>query len=52
MSGRLEEMPGEEGYPLALGSRLANFYERAWSVASSDDRLRPDRYRCRFAARR
>jgi len=29
MSGRLEEMPGEEGYPAYLGSRLANFYERA-----------------------
>ncbi|MDD4140807.1 MAG: V-type ATP synthase subunit A, partial [Eubacteriales bacterium] len=28
MSGRLEEMPGEEGYPAYLGSRLANFYER------------------------
>ncbi|NLO34877.1 MAG: V-type ATP synthase subunit A [Clostridiaceae bacterium] len=32
MSGRLEEMPGEEGYPAYLGSRLANFYERAGSV--------------------
>ena len=29
MSGRLEEMPGEEGYPAYLGSRLAEFYERA-----------------------
>lgn len=29
MSGRLEEMPGEEGYPAYLGSRLADFYERA-----------------------
>jgi V/A-type H+-transporting ATPase subunit A len=29
MSGRLEEMPGEEGYPAYLGSRLATFYERA-----------------------
>ncbi len=29
MSGRLEEMPGEEGYPAYLGSRLAQFYERA-----------------------
>ena len=28
MSGRLEEMPGEEGYPAYLGSRLAQFYER------------------------
>ena len=32
MSGRLEEMPGEEGYPAYLGSRLAHFYERAGSV--------------------
>ena len=32
MSGRLEEMPGEEGYPAYLGSRLANFYERAGYV--------------------
>ncbi len=29
ISGRLEEMPGEEGYPAYLGSRLAGFYERA-----------------------
>ena len=32
MSGRLEEMPGEEGYPAYLGSRLAPFYERAGRV--------------------
>ena len=32
MSGRLEEMPGEEGYPAYLGSRLAQFYERAGQV--------------------
>ena len=32
ISGRLEEMPGEEGYPAYLGSRLANFYERAGLV--------------------
>jgi len=32
MSGRLEEMPGEEGYPAYLGSRLAQFYERAGRV--------------------
>ncbi len=40
MSGRLEEMPGEEGYPAYLSSRLAQFYERAGSVAciGSDDR--------------
>ncbi|MBQ2518078.1 MAG: V-type ATP synthase subunit A [Clostridia bacterium] len=32
MSGRLEEMPGEEGYPAYLSSRLAEFYERAGQV--------------------
>ena len=34
MSGRLEEMPGEEGYPAYLGSRLAQFYERAGHVSA------------------
>ena len=34
MSGRQEEMPGEEGYPAYLGSRLAQFYERAGHVVS------------------
>ncbi len=40
MSGRLEEMPGEEGYPAYLSSRLAQFYERAGRVltAGSDNR--------------
>ena len=40
MSGRLEEMPGEEGYPAYLTSRLAQFYERAGRVKclGSDDR--------------
>lgn len=40
MSGRLEEMPGEEGYPAYLGSRIAQFYERAGRVVSlgSDER--------------
>ena len=41
MSGRLEEMPGEEGYPAYLASRLAQFYERAGSVSclgSEEDR--------------
>ncbi|MFA7692237.1 MAG: V-type ATP synthase subunit A [Candidatus Hydrogenedentes bacterium] len=40
MSGRLEEMPGEEGYPAYLASRIASFYERAGSVicSGSDDR--------------
>ncbi len=32
MSGRLEEMPGEEGYPAYLGTRIASFYERAGNV--------------------
>ncbi|NLF28152.1 MAG: V-type ATP synthase subunit A [Clostridiales bacterium] len=32
MSGRLEEMPGEEGYPAYLSSRIAEFYERAGTV--------------------
>lgn len=42
MSGRLEEMPGEEGYPAYLSSRLAQFYERAGSVAciGSDEERR------------
>lgn len=35
MSGRLEEMPGEEGYPAYLGSRIAQFYERAGRVLSA-----------------
>ncbi len=40
MSGRLEEMPGEEGYPAYLGSRTAGFYERAGAVncLGADDR--------------
>ncbi len=39
ISGRLEEMPGEEGYPAYLGRRIAEFYERAGSVVT----LSPDR---------
>ena len=41
MSGRLEEMPGEEGYPAYLSSRLAEFYERAGMVETigSDGRI-------------
>ena len=41
MSGRLEEMPGEEGYPAYLTSRLAQFYERAGQVVclGSDGRM-------------
>lgn len=40
MSGRLEEMPGDEGYPAYLGSRAAEFYERAGKVIckGSDNR--------------
>ncbi len=41
MSGRLEEMPGEEGYPAYLASRIAEFYERAGKVVCSgtEDRI-------------
>ena len=41
MSGRLEEMPGEEGYPAYLSSRIAEFYERAGLVRclGADDRM-------------
>lgn len=41
MSGRLEEMPGEEGYPAYLSSRLASYYERAGIVNTlgSDNRI-------------
>jgi V/A-type H+-transporting ATPase subunit A len=41
MSGRLEEMPGDEGYPAYLGSRLSEFYERAgkFVVLGSDNRV-------------
>jgi V/A-type H+-transporting ATPase subunit A len=41
MSGRLEEMPGDEGYPAYLASRLSEFYERAGivKVLGSDNRL-------------
>ena len=40
ISGRLEEMPGEEGYPAYLGSRIASFYERSGNVIcqGTDDR--------------
>lgn len=40
MSGRLEEMPGEEGYPAYLGSRLAQFYERAGRVVCNGSERR------------
>lgn len=41
MSGRLEEMPGEEGYPAYLGSRLAGVYERAGQVITLGKEKRP-----------
>ena len=41
MSGRLEEMPGEEGYPAYLTSRLAQFYERAGKVICLGEEHRP-----------
>ena len=40
MSGRLEEMPGDEGYPAYLGSRIADFYERAGKVVCLGDSAR------------
>ena len=55
MSGRLEEMPGEEGYPAYLASRIAEFYERAGAVVclGGDDRRGSIfRYRRCFPARR
>ena len=55
MSGRLEEMPGEEGYPAYLASRLAQFYERAGVVqclGSEERRGQPDRRGRRVASRR
>ena len=41
MSGRLEEMPGEEGYPAYMGTRIAEFYERAGKVVclGSEERI-------------
>ena len=41
ISGRLEEMPGEEGYPAYLGRRLAEFYERGGKavVISPEERV-------------
>ena len=39
MSGRLEEMPGEEGYPAYLASRLAQFYERAMHILQEESEL-------------
>ncbi|MFH2033639.1 MAG: V-type ATP synthase subunit A [Candidatus Margulisiibacteriota bacterium] len=39
MSGRLEEMPGEEGYPAYLGTRVAEFYERSgWGICHGQDK--------------
>ena len=54
MSGRLEEMPGEEGYPAYLSSRLAQFYERAGVVEclGSDERQGDRRRRGLASGRR
>lgn len=41
ISGRLEEMPGEEGYPAYLGSRIASFYERSGNVVCLGSDARP-----------
>ncbi|MDZ4858532.1 MAG: V-type ATP synthase subunit A [Candidatus Hydrogenedentes bacterium] len=41
ISGRLEEMPGEEGYPAYLGSRIASFYERSGNVLCLGSEQRP-----------
>jgi V/A-type H+-transporting ATPase subunit A len=41
ISGRLEEMPGEEGYPAYLGRRVAEFYERAGRVITASPEGRP-----------
>ena len=41
ISGRLEEMPGEEGYPAYLGRRVAEFYERAGRVTTLSPEARP-----------
>jgi len=40
MSGRLEEMPGEEGYPAYMGTRIAGFYERAGKVTCAGSKNR------------
>lgn len=49
MSGRLQEMPGEEGYPAYLGSRLAQFYERAGMVKTLGSEAEP--VHCRLSVR-
>ena len=48
MSGRLEEMPGDEGYPAYLGSRLAEYYERSGRVIAlgSEGRGKYNRNQC------
>ena len=53
MSGRLEEMPGDEGYPAYLGSRIAEYYERAGRVETLGSEGRRDYYshRCRITSR-
>ncbi len=53
ISSRLEEMPGEEGYPAYLSARLSEFYERAGRVNTDCRRHRFDlRRRCGLSARR
>jgi V/A-type H+-transporting ATPase subunit A len=45
ISGRLEEMPGEEGYPAYLGARLAEFYERAGRVVCLGTQIDPQAHK-------
>jgi V/A-type H+-transporting ATPase subunit A len=45
ISGRLEEMPGEEGYPAYLGARIAEFYERAGRVICLGAQIDPEAHR-------
>ena len=52
ISGRLEEMPGEEGYPAYLGRRLAEFYERAGRSLRSRPMSAPGRSRWSARSRR
>ena len=45
ISGRLEEMPGEEGFPAYLGARLAEFYERSGRVICLGAQIDPEAHR-------
>ena len=52
ISSRLEEMPGEEGYPAYLAARLSEFYERAGRVRDPERRIRVGLgHRCGLPAR-